>query len=162
MRRALCHCSYAPGMRRKFQEGTLLGLRLPRACLSHCGSDHSAANMKQLFIQQFSRNTSLTHKQFIHVHISYKGYSSKSNADADISQTCQLHMCSTDQQYSHTTPNSIKGIKTHANTISPFFCKLTMEGSCCPHDWWFCQHEAQKSSNWCFPSGLNNFHWQLR
>ena len=46
VREMLHHCSYAQGMRGKFQEGTLLRLRSPRACLSHCGCYHSAANIK--------------------------------------------------------------------------------------------------------------------
>lgn len=57
LRWALCYCSYAQGMRRNFQKGTLLGLRSPRACLSHCGSHLSGANIKQLFIQHFKRST---------------------------------------------------------------------------------------------------------
>ena len=49
-----------------------------------------------------------------------KVYAENRNADADVSQTCQLHMCSADQQYFHTTLNSIKGTKAHAHTQSPF------------------------------------------
>lgn len=126
-----------PGMRRKFQRGTLLGLRSSLACLSHCGSHHSAANIKQHFIQHTYIHT---HSQSIHVHISCKGYSEKSNADADISQTCQMHMGSVDEKCFHTALMVIrvKCVKTQACKQNlPFFWKPTMEESCCPRDWWF-------------------------
>ena len=57
VRRVLHHCSYAQGMRWKFQEGALLGLRSPRACLSQCGFHQYGANIKQLFIQHLTRYT---------------------------------------------------------------------------------------------------------
>lgn len=49
----------------------------------------------------------------------------------------------------------------HSHTQASFLSKPTMAGSCCLVTG-FCQHEERKkSSNWCFPSSLNNFHWQL-
>lgn len=52
VRQALPPCSYTQGMTWKFQEGTLLCFKSPRACMSHCGSH--GANIKRLLIQHFT------------------------------------------------------------------------------------------------------------
>lgn len=51
----------------------------------------------------------------------------------------------------------------YKNTQSPFFLK-TNYGRIMLSPWLiiFASIKTRKSSNWCFPSGLNNFHWQLR
>lgn len=118
-----------PGMRRKFQGGTLLGLRSSLASLSNCGSPHSAANIKRHFIQR-----TYTHKQA--KHSCCKGYSEKSNADADISQTCQMHMCSVDEKCFYTTPMVKSTIslssenqlwKNHAVPVTDDFANIKTE-----------------------------------
>ncbi len=132
------------GMGVKLQKGTLLRLRWPRGLTVTLWLPSNWCQHKTAF--NTSQGILHRHRQFIHVHISCKGYGEKKKRrhlifHRPVSCTCARPInisCIHTEDY-----QGYKNMCTHTQTISLY--SENQQGSCCPHDWWLCQHEDQKN-----------------
>lgn len=131
IRQALAPCTYTQWMTWNLQEDTSHS-EWPRACMSHCGSHYSGANIKHF--------TWYAPQMWFNLFISTS--SAKVVSEKRKCRCWYFIILSAAHMLRRSilaySPEENQGFKSTYTHSHPFSWKPTMRGSRCPCDWWFC------------------------